>query len=378
MADNDQGAGVGGARTIQFGQVFRWAATGTLAVLVVMLAAYGVYTVRSILVLVLIALFLAVSLDPAVRWLMRRGMPRSTAVTLVFVVLIVLSAAFIWSVVPPLVEQGGKLVHNLPGYVDKLSADSKAVREVTDRYHLTERLNSLAAGLPGKLAGGAVGFFQRFVGTIASTLTVLVLTMYFMADMPRLRSRFIALFPQRRRSRVAEIVDVMVDKVGGYMIGNIIISVFAGTASFICLELVGVPFALPLAVTVALADLIPMIGATLGASVCVAVSLFTVGLWPKTIIVLLFFILYQPVENYLLVPRVFRNTVDMSSAAVLLVALMGGTVLGLAGAVMAIPIAATIKVAMSPTVTAIEEAPAEAQLPAEAQSPAVAEVAVET
>jgi predicted PurR-regulated permease PerM len=365
MADDDQGAGVGGARTVQFGQVFRWAATGTLGVLVVMLAAYGVYTVRSILVLVLIALFLAVSLDPVVRWLMRRGMPRSTAVTLVFVVLIALSAAFIWSVVPPLVEQGGKLVHDLPGYVDKLSADSKAVREVTDRYHLTERLNSLAAGLPAKLAGGAVGFFQQFIGTVASTLTVLVLTAYFMADMPRLRSRFIALFPQRRRSRVAEIVDVMVEKVGGYMIGNILISVFAGTASFICLELLRVPFALPLGVTVGLADLIPMIGATLGATVCVAASLFTVGLWPKTVIVVLFFILYQQVENYLLVPRVFRNTVDMPSAAVLLVALVGGTLLGLAGAVMAIPIAATIKVAMSPTVTAIEEAPAEAQSPAE-------------
>ncbi len=94
----------------------------------------------------------------------------------------------------------------------------------------------------------------------------------------------------------------MVDKVGGYMIGNIIISVFAGAASFICLKLVGVPFALPL-VVVALADLIPMIGATLGASVCVVVSLFTVGLWPKTVIVVLFFILYQPVENYLLVPH---------------------------------------------------------------------------
>ena len=100
-----------------------------------------------------------------------------------------------------------------------------------------------------------------------------------------------------------------------------------------------------------------MVGATLGATVCVVVALFTVGLWPKAVILVIFFVLYQPVENYLLVPRVFRNTVDMSSAAVLLVALIGGTLLGLAGAVMAIPIAATIKVAMSPTVTDPEEPP---------------------
>jgi predicted PurR-regulated permease PerM len=98
---------------------------------------------------------------------------------------------------------------------------------------------TVVAGLPATLAGGAVGFFQRFMGTVGSALTVLVLTTYFMADMSRLRDGFVRLFPYRRRGRVAEIVDVMVDKVGGYMIGNITISVFAGTASFICLKLVG-------------------------------------------------------------------------------------------------------------------------------------------
>jgi predicted PurR-regulated permease PerM len=376
LAADDRSTGAGGeppdgAGHPRSAQVFRWAVTGTLGALVVLIAAYGLYVVRGILVLVVIALFLAVSIDPVVRWLTRRGMPRSTAVAIVFVVLVALTVAFIWTVVPPIVNQGGRLVHDLPGYLETLSDRSKAIREVTDRYQLTERLTDLAAGLPGKLAGGAVGYFQQFIGTLASTFTVLVLTMYFTADMPRLRNRFVRLFPQRRRQRVAEIVDVMVDKVGGYMIGNITISVFAGVASFICLDLVGVPFALPLAVTVALADLIPMIGATLGATVCVVVSLFTVGLWPKTVIVLLFFIVYQQVENYLLVPRVFRNAVDMPSAAVLLVALVGGTLLGLAGAVMAIPIAATVKVAMSPMITSLDEMPPEPET-APGASPTVA------
>ena len=370
MAADDRSAGVGGeppdgASRAPSAEIFRWAAVGTLGALVVLIAAYGLYVVRGIVVLVVIALFLAVSLDPVVRWLTRRGMRRSTAVAIVFTALVALTVAFIWSIVPPMVDQGGRLIHDLPGYLRTLSDESKAVREVTDRYHLTERLTDLVAGLPGKLAGGAVGFFHRFIGTIASTFTVLVLTMYFTADMPRLRSRLVGLFPHRRRQRVAEVVDVMVDKVGGYMIGNIIISVFAGTASFICLELVGVPFALPLAVTVALADLIPMVGATLGATVCIVVSLFTVGLWPKTVIVVLFFVLYQQVENYLLVPRVFRNTVDMSSAAVLLVALIGGTLLGLAGAVMAIPLAATVKVAMSSNGATAVQSPAKAEVDAE-------------
>jgi predicted PurR-regulated permease PerM len=345
MTHDDRRSDAGG---VSSAPVFRWAAIGTLGVLTVLIAAYGLYVVREILVLVVISLFLAVSLDPMVRRLSRRGMPRPAAVAAVFVLLVALFAAFVWSIVPPIVEQGGRLIHDLPDYLRTLSNDSRPIREITDRYHLTERLTALVADLPGKLAGGAVGYVQRLLGTVASAFTVLVLTIYFTADMPRLRNGLVRLFPPRRRRRVAEIVEVMVDKVGGYMIGNIIISVFAGTATFVCLELVQVPFALPLAVTVALADLIPMIGATLGATVCVVVSLFSVGLWPRTVVVALFFVLYQQVENYLLVPRVFRDTVNMPAAAVLLVALVGGTLFGLVGAVMAIPLAATVKVAMSP------------------------------
>lgn len=333
------------------GLVFRWAAAGAAGVLAVLLVAYGFYIVRGILVLVLIALFVAVSLDPVVRWLVARGMRRSLAVTVVVLLLVALFALFIWSIVPPIVEQGGKLVANVPGYVRSLSAESRTVREITDRYHLTDRLSALAADIPARLAGGAVGFVQRFLGALASSLTVLVLAIYFMAAMPRLERGLVVLFPHRRRPRVAEITGIVVDKVGGYMIGNIVISLFAGVSSFLCLRLVGVPFALPLAVTVAIADLIPMVGATLGAVVCVVVAVFTVDIWPRAVIVLLFFIGYQQLENYLIAPRVMRNTVDLSAVAALLAALIGGAVLGLVGAVMAIPVAATVKVVMSPTIT---------------------------
>jgi predicted PurR-regulated permease PerM len=207
-------------------------------------------------------------------------------------------------------------------------------------------LSGLVADLPGRLAGGAVGFLRSFLGILASALTVLVLATYFMADMPRFERGLVRLSPPRWRPRVAEVVDVVVNKVGGYMIGNIIISLIAGVSTFVCLQLVGVPFALPLAVTVALADLIPMIGATLGAVICVVVAVFTVEVWPEAVIVLLFFIAYQQLENYLIAPRVMRNTMDMSAITVLLAALVGGSLLGLAGAIMAIPIAATVKVVM--------------------------------
>ena len=341
------------------GVILRWAALGTVGVLGVLLVAYGLYLVRGILVLVLVGLFVAISLEPAVRWLTGKGVRRTYAVTIVILIALALFVAFVWSVVPPIVEQGGALVRDLPGYLQQLSTQSRAVREVTDRYNLTDRLTALVAAVPAKLAGGAVGFVQRFLGALASTLTVLVLAVYFMADMPRLRRGVAGLFPRRRRRRVTEIVDVVVDKVGAYMIGNLIISLFAGAATFACLELVRVPFALPLAVTVALTDLIPMVGATLGAVICVGVSALAAGIWPQAVVVLVFFVAYQQLENYLIAPRVLRNTVDLPAVAVLLVALVGGTVMGLIGAVMAIPVAATVKVVLSPRVAALREPPAE-------------------
>ena len=341
------------------GLILKWAAAGTVGVLLVLLAAYGLYLVRGVLVLVLVGLFVAISLEPAVQWLITKGVRRTYAVTIVVLVAVALFVAFVWSVVPPIVEQSGSLVRDLPGYLERLSTQSRAVREITDRYNLTDRLTSLVAALPAKLAGGAVGFVQRFLGALASTLTVLVLAVYFMADMPRLRRGVAGVFPHRRRPRVTEIVDVVVDKVGAYMIGNLIISLFAGAGTFACLELVRVPFALPLAVTVALTDLIPMVGATLGAVICVAVSALAAGIWPQAIIVLAFFIAYQQLENYLIAPRVLRNTVDLPAVAVLLVALIGGTLIGLVGAVMAIPIAATVKVVLTPRIAALHEPPSE-------------------
>jgi predicted PurR-regulated permease PerM len=349
------------------GLILKWAAAGTVGVLIVLLAAYGIYVVRSVLVLVLVGLFVAVSLEPVVNWLIKRGLRRSYAVTIVVLVAVAMFAVFAWSIVPPIVQQGGALVSDLPGYLQRLSAESRGVREITDRYNLTDRLTAAAAQIPTKLAGGAVGFVQRFFGALASTLTVLVLAIYFMADMPRLRRGAVRLFPPQRRTRVAEIVDVVVDRVGAYMIGNLIISLIAGVSTFACLELVRVPFALPLAVTVALTDLIPMVGATIGAAICVIVSAFTAGIWPQAIIVLAFFIAYQQLENYLIAPRVLRNSVDLSAVMVLLVALIGGTVLGLVGAVMAIPLAATVKVVLTPTVDALHDPqpPADEQPPGE-------------
>jgi predicted PurR-regulated permease PerM len=321
-----------------------------------------------VLVRVLIALFIAVSLDPAVRMLTRRGMRRGLAVLVIFLVAGGLVAAFLVSVIPAMIHQFQTLVHDFPGYFATLQERSARFRGLSDRYHLTGKIQSFLTSLPGRLGSGLLGYTRRLFGALASALTVAVLTVYFMTDLPRLRHGLRRLFPKAHRARFGRIADVMVDKVGDYMIGNLLISLAAGLASFAVFAALGVPFAVPLAFVVALCDLIPMIGATLGAVICVLAALLTTELWPTTVIVALFFVGYQQLENYLIAPRILRHTVSMSAAAVLLAALIGGTILGLVGALMAIPIAAALKVVLAERLHARDAATADSGASGESSS----------
>jgi predicted PurR-regulated permease PerM len=352
------------------GVMFRWGLYVSLGVLAVLAAAAAVYTTRAVLVRVLIALFIAVSLDPAVRALTRRGMRRGLAVLVIFLVAGGLAAAFLVSVIPAMVHQFQSLVHDFPGYIASLSDRSARFRQLTDRYHLTGKVQDLIASLPGRLGGGLLGFTRRLFGALFDTLTVVVLTIYFMADMPRLRHNAMRLFPRAHRARFSRVSDVMVDKVGSYMIGNLLISLAAGLAAFVVFTALGVPFAVPLAFVVALCDLIPMIGATLGAVAGVAAALLTTELWPTTVVVALFFVGYQQLENYFIAPRILRHTVSLSAAAVLLAGLIGGTVLGLIGALMAIPVAAGLKVVLAERLRARDAADAAPDADAETDADA--------
>jgi len=334
----------------------RWGALVSLGAATTVIGLYALYSVRAVLVRVLIALFIAVSLDPAVRLLTRRGMRRGVAVTVIFLLAFALVTGFLVSVIPPLVTQFRNLVADLPEHFARLQARSAQFRELDDRFNVSSQLEGLVGSVPSRLGSGLLGFTGRVFGAVFNGLTVLVFTIYFMADLPRIRSGLVRLFPVERRARARQVLDLVVDKVGGYMIGNIIISIIAGVASFIAFSVLGVPFAVPLAFVVAICDLIPMIGATLGAVIAVTVALFTADLWPTVVLVAAFFVAYQQLENYLIAPRVLRTTVELGAAAVLLAGLIGGTVLGLVGALMAIPVAAALSVLLNERLIAQETA----------------------
>jgi predicted PurR-regulated permease PerM len=340
--------------------LFRWGAYTSLGVLATAAAAMAVYTARGVLILALIALFLAVSLDPAVRALSRWHIRRGLAILVVVLVVLGLVAAFLQSVIPAMAEQFQAMVRHFPHYLASLQHRSVGVRQISGRYHLTSQISKLFASLPGRLSSGALGISRRVFSALASTLTVAVLTIYFLVDLPRLRRSAVLLFPRAHRARFSRVAEVMVDKVGSYMLGNILVSLVAGLAAFAALTALRVPFAVPLAFVVAVTDLIPMIGATLGAVVCIAVALLATRLWPTTVLLAAFFVAYQQLENYLIAPRIMRGQVQLSPAAVLLAGLIGGTALGLVGALMAIPIAAGLKVLLTERLQARDAADTDA------------------
>jgi predicted PurR-regulated permease PerM len=289
-------------------------------------------------------MFLAVSLDPAVRWLTARGLPRGLAVALILVVLVAILAAFLVSVIPHLVSQFTTLVHTLPTYLAQVADRSRRYQDLNTRYQLSQRLEGVVAQLPGRLASGALGLTSRILGGLIAVLTVLVFTIYFLLDLPRLRRGVVRLFTVDRRPRYGAMVDIMVDKVGTYMIGRLAIGVLGGVVAGIALAALRVPYALPLAILIGLLNVIPLLGHPVGSAVAVLVALLTVPLWPTTVVLILVLLAYQQIENYLIGPRILGHSVEISSAAVLLATLLGAAVLGVVGALMAIPIAAAVKV----------------------------------
>ena len=316
----------------------------TLTVLGVIGLLYAAYLVRSILVLVLIAVFLAVGLDPAVRRLEGWGMRRGIAVATIFLATVLFIVGFSLAVVPPLVRQVTSFATDLPDYVQDLAENNPRIREWVETNDIPTKLREAVNNVPtiiGSSFGSVLGIAGSVLSALFNALTVLVLTIYFLLSLSRIRAGSMRLVPASRRERVGSLMDPILQKIGGYIAGQVTVALIAGSLSFIFLLITGVPFPVALALWVTIAALIPLVGATLGAIPAVIVAFFTS--LTLGIVTLIFFLIYQQVENYIIAPRVMTKAVDVSPAAVLLAALIGGSLLGFVGALMAIPAAASLK-----------------------------------
>lgn len=316
--------------------------------------AYALYSavssVRSVLVLIVMALFLAIGLHPAVAFLQRRRMSKLWAVTVVMAGLLLGFGGFVATAVPALTSQAKQLSAQLPDDLQKLRSNA-TIRKLDDRYHFIEKIKSKASQGPTlglKAVGGVLGFGKAVLGVLVSVITVVSLLIYFLANFEAMRDTGLRLVPSSRRTRVSLITDEILNRVGGYVLGNIATSLMAAVASLIVFQIVGVPYAIALALLVAIADLIPLVGATIGAVVCSAVAFFQ-GI-TQGIVVVIFFVIYQQLENHIVVPRVMLKTIAVPPVVTIVAALIGASLLGILGALLAIPIAAAVQLILSEVV----------------------------
>ncbi|UWZ49703.1 AI-2E family transporter [Dactylosporangium matsuzakiense] len=312
-----------------------------LGLLLAYTAYQAVQNVYSILLLIFIAAFLAIGLNPAVVRLTKWGLPRGLAVAAVGVGAMLVLCGGIVALIPPLVQQSNELIVNLPQYIDNLQRNDQ-LNKLNDDYKLLDQLKNVAtAANVTKALGGVWGGVQVAFSAIFNIVTVIILTLYFMAAFERLKAGGYKLVPASRRERVRLLGDEILSKVGAYLGGALAIAVIAGLSSFVFLLILGIAYPYALAVLVAITDLIPQIGATLGA-VVVSIVGFATSI-QAGIACVIFFVIYQQVENYLIYPTVMRRAVKVSDLAAIISVLVGVALMGVVGALIAIPVIAAIQ-----------------------------------
>jgi predicted PurR-regulated permease PerM len=250
-------------------------------------------------------------------------------------------AGALYALVPPLITQTAELIDNIPDYIQSLQRN-ETINDLVQRYDILNKVQgAINASTVGNTLGGVLGAAGLIFGTIFNVLAVLVLTIYFMAAFERIKRGAYRLVPQSRRERVSLLTDEILTKVGAYMAGALAIAVLAGVSTWVLVMVLGLAYPFALAVVVAVLDLIPQIGATLGAVVVSLVGLadsLTAG-----IICAVFFVIYQQLENYLIYPNVMRRSVKVSDVAAVVAALLGAALFGVIGALAAIPMVAAVQ-----------------------------------
>jgi predicted PurR-regulated permease PerM len=321
---------------------FQWGLFGGLGALVALWIALMVVAVKGVIVLVVVAMFLAVGLNPAVELLVRRGLRRPWAVLCVILGVLLVFAGFLVILVPIISHQVTAIGDNLPHWFKELQRNDD-IKRFDDKYDITSKVEDYVrkGTWAEKLFGGVVGVGLAILGALLNVFAVTVLTLYFLASLPAIKQAAYSLAPASRRERVSLLGDRVLRNIGGYVSGAFLVALCAGLSTLIFLFIVGLgSYAVALAMVVAMLDVIPMIGATIGAVIVCAIAFATdVG---TGIAAVIFYIAYQQVENYLIYPKVMARSVEIPGALTVVAALVGGTLLGVVGALLAIPTAASI------------------------------------
>jgi predicted PurR-regulated permease PerM len=312
----------------------------------VAVALWIVYISIRVLTWVFVALFLALALNPAVQFLQSHGMRRrGAAAAVIYAAAMGAFALLAALLVPPLVDEASGLADAAPGYVSDITAGRGPLGFLEREYHIVERVREATQSNGGSLLGGAgtaLDVGRSVVTGIVGFITIVFLTLFMILEGPAWWERGISLMPPESRPRWRNVGHKIAQTVSGYVTGNLLLSLIAGTTATIMLLIVGVPFALALGLVVAILDLIPLAGATIAAILVASVGFLTSV--QAGIAMLVFFIVYQQIENHLLQPLVYGRTVQLSPLVVLIAILIGAEVAGVLGALSAIPVAGTLQI----------------------------------
>jgi predicted PurR-regulated permease PerM len=328
-------------------------ATTVRVVAVVVLAAlalYLVYLLRKPIGWLVLAGFIAVAVSGPVKFFEQK-MRRGLAITIVYLGVILIPFLIGAVLIPPIVDQANNLATNAPQYANDLTRtveDNKTLHDLDQKYDLTAKIREQAAKLPGKV-GDAAGVLASvgagIVSSIFAGITILILSVFMVGAAPRWRQSFVRLHPEHRARALNRLFDRTGSAVGGYVRGALLQALIAGVTSWVVLEILGVPYPVALALVIALLDLVPLVGATLGAVVVGVVTLFN-DFPTATIVWAIWSVVYQQIENTVIQPRIQSRAVQVEPFVVLVAVLFGSALFGVFGALLAIPAAATLQIAI--------------------------------
>jgi predicted PurR-regulated permease PerM len=298
-----------------------------------------------VFVLIVVSLFLAAGLNPAVLFFQNRNLSRTASVGAVMGLVLLFVAFFIAIAAPPLIEQGDQLISNAPQLVKDLN-NNAFINDLNNRYGVIDSLESKLDSIikDGEFAitafGGVIGVGKAVVSGVVSALTILILTLYFLASLPQVVQIGLKFAPASRRDRISKLVNAIITRVGSFVGGQSIIAALAAIFILFLGLLINMPYTGPLAMVVLVCGFIPLIGHFIGMTIVTLVSLTKS---PSTAaIALIGYIVYVQFENYLITPKIMRKSLAIPGLVTIIAALLGTSLLGLAGGLLAVPIAAAI------------------------------------
>jgi predicted PurR-regulated permease PerM len=317
----------------------------TIGALLALTMLQALASASAVFILIIISIFLAAGLNPAVLFFQNRGLNRGASVGAVMASVLLFVAAFIAIAVPPLLDQGNQLLDNAPVLIKDLN-NNAFINDLNNKYGVIDSLQTRIDSLikDGQFAitafGGVIGVGKAVVSGLVSTITILVLTLYFLASLPQVISIALRFVPATRRDRVSKLTNAIVARIGSFVGGQAIIAALAATFILIMGLIIGMPYPGPLAMVVLICGFIPLVGHFIGMSIVTVVSL-TDSLTTAAI-ALGAYILYVQIENYVITPRIMRKSLAIPGLVTIIAALLGASLLGLVGGLLAVPIAAAV------------------------------------